>query len=101
MCCASQEQPSTSYRKDTRPFAAGLHRTCSRLVARAATLSRRREAAAPIRLFDSIQDAVTALAAGELVVVLDSEDRENEGDLVMSGDKVRKLAPKIIRQAKP
>lgn len=39
-------------------------------------------------LFDSIADAVNALAAGQFVLVLDNEDRENEGDLIISGDKV-------------
>jgi 3,4-dihydroxy-2-butanone 4-phosphate synthase len=40
------------------------------------------------RGFDSIPSALDALAAGEVVVVLDDEDRENEGDLVMAADKV-------------
>ena len=38
--------------------------------------------------FDSIPSALAALAAGEVVVVLDDEARENEGDLVMAADKV-------------
>lgn len=33
--------------------------------------------------FDSIPTALSALRAGEFVVVLDSEDRENEGDLII------------------
>ncbi len=33
---------------------------------------------------DSIADAVAAVAAGELVVVVDDTDRENEGDLIMA-----------------
>jgi 3,4-dihydroxy 2-butanone 4-phosphate synthase/GTP cyclohydrolase II len=33
---------------------------------------------------DSIEDALTALALGSLVVVMDNEDRENEGDLIMA-----------------
>ena len=33
---------------------------------------------------DSIADAVAAIAAGELVVVVDDTDRENEGDLIMA-----------------
>jgi len=36
--------------------------------------------------FDSIADAVAAVARGEMVVVLDDEDRENEGDLIMAAD---------------
>ncbi len=33
---------------------------------------------------DSIEDALTAVAAGECVIVVDDEDRENEGDLIMA-----------------
>lgn len=38
--------------------------------------------------FDSIEAALEALRKGIPVVVLDDEDRENEGDLIVSGDKV-------------
>ncbi len=34
--------------------------------------------------FDRIEDALTAIAAGEMVVVTDDARRENEGDLVMA-----------------
>ena len=37
--------------------------------------------------FDSVEDAIRAVAAGELVVVVDDEDRENEGDLIMAAAK--------------
>ena len=37
--------------------------------------------------FDTIDDVVRALAAGEIVIVTDDEDRENEGDLVMAAEK--------------
>ena len=40
--------------------------------------------------FDSIASALEALRRGKMVVVLDDEDRENEGDLIMAADKVRK-----------
>jgi 3,4-dihydroxy 2-butanone 4-phosphate synthase / GTP cyclohydrolase II len=36
----------------------------------------------------SIDEAIGAIARGEMVVVVDSPDRENEGDLVMAADKV-------------
>ena len=36
-----------------------------------------------IRL-DSIEDAITAIKAGRAVVVVDDEDRENEGDLIFA-----------------
>jgi 3,4-dihydroxy 2-butanone 4-phosphate synthase / GTP cyclohydrolase II len=35
---------------------------------------------------DSIDDALTALAAGQMVVVLDDKGRENEGDLIIAAD---------------
>ena len=38
---------------------------------------------------DSTEDIVNAIRAGEMVVILDDEDRENEGDLVMAAAKVR------------
>jgi 3,4-dihydroxy 2-butanone 4-phosphate synthase/GTP cyclohydrolase II len=38
---------------------------------------------------DRIEDAIAAIAAGELVVVVDDEDRENEGDLIMAAEKAR------------
>ncbi len=37
--------------------------------------------------FDSIEDALTAIAAGDMVVVVDDDDRENEGDLIMAASK--------------
>ncbi|MFD2237082.1 3,4-dihydroxy-2-butanone-4-phosphate synthase [Aureimonas populi] len=36
---------------------------------------------------DRIEDAIEAIAAGELVVVVDDTDRENEGDLIMAASK--------------
>ena len=36
----------------------------------------------------SVEDAVGAIARGEMVVVVDSKDRENEGDLVMAAEHV-------------
>ncbi|WP_460462426.1 3,4-dihydroxy-2-butanone-4-phosphate synthase [Arthrobacter pigmenti] len=39
----------------------------------------------PIHL-DSIQDAITAIAAGRAVVVVDDPDRENEGDIVFAAE---------------
>ncbi|MEI2699396.1 MAG: bifunctional 3,4-dihydroxy-2-butanone-4-phosphate synthase/GTP cyclohydrolase II [Microthrixaceae bacterium] len=35
-------------------------------------------------VFASIEDAVAAIARGEIIVVVDDEDRENEGDLIMA-----------------
>ncbi len=39
-------------------------------------------------MFDSVEDAIQAMARGEMVVMVDDEDRENEGDLVMAAEKV-------------
>ena len=38
--------------------------------------------------FDSIEEAISRLKKGEMVICVDDEDRENEGDLIMLGDKV-------------
>jgi 3,4-dihydroxy 2-butanone 4-phosphate synthase / GTP cyclohydrolase II len=42
----------------------------------------------PSSRFASIEDAVAALARGEFLVVVDDEDRENEGDLVIAAEHV-------------
>src|SRR3954469_11086384 len=38
--------------------------------------------------FAPIEDAIAALRAGRFVIVVDDEDRENEGDLVLAAEKV-------------
>src|SRR4029077_9720503 len=38
--------------------------------------------------FATIEQAVDALRAGQFVVVVDDEDRENEGDLVLAAERV-------------
>lgn len=40
------------------------------------------------RLFNTIPEAIEAIKAGEFIVVVDDEDRENEGDLIMASEKV-------------
>jgi 3,4-dihydroxy 2-butanone 4-phosphate synthase/GTP cyclohydrolase II len=37
---------------------------------------------------DSIEEAITAIQAGAMVIVVDDEDRENEGDLIMAAAQV-------------
>ena len=37
--------------------------------------------------FDSMEDALAAFARGEFLVVMDDEDRENEGDLIIAAEK--------------
>jgi 3,4-dihydroxy 2-butanone 4-phosphate synthase/GTP cyclohydrolase II len=36
--------------------------------------------------FDPVTDAITAIGRGDIVVVVDDEDRENEGDLIMAAE---------------
>ena len=38
--------------------------------------------------FARIEDAVEAIRAGEMIIVVDDEDRENEGDLTIAAEKV-------------
>ncbi|HXC58494.1 MAG TPA: 3,4-dihydroxy-2-butanone-4-phosphate synthase, partial [Steroidobacteraceae bacterium] len=45
------------------------------------------ESAPPV--FDRIEDILVDLAAGKMVVIVDDEDRENEGDLLMAAQCVR------------
>ena len=40
------------------------------------------------RAFDTVENAVRELAAGQLVIVVDDEDRENEGDFIGAADKI-------------
>jgi len=43
--------------------------------------------------FASVEDAVEAIRLGQMVIVVDDEDRENEGDLTVAAEKV---TPEII-----
>jgi 3,4-dihydroxy 2-butanone 4-phosphate synthase/GTP cyclohydrolase II len=45
-------------------------------------------AAQPPPAFDSIESAIEDIRAGRIVIVVDDEDRENEGDLVMAAERV-------------
>jgi 3,4-dihydroxy 2-butanone 4-phosphate synthase/GTP cyclohydrolase II len=38
---------------------------------------------------DSVEDIVADIKAGRMVVLMDDEDRENEGDLIMAAEKIR------------
>ncbi len=38
--------------------------------------------------FSPIEDVVADIAAGKMVIIVDDEDRENEGDLIMAAEKV-------------
>jgi len=39
-------------------------------------------------MFNTIEETVEAIKNGEMVIIVDDEDRENEGDLVMAAEKV-------------
>ncbi|HET7057519.1 MAG TPA: 3,4-dihydroxy-2-butanone-4-phosphate synthase, partial [Nitrospiraceae bacterium] len=38
--------------------------------------------------FDSIEQAIKDIKRGRFIILVDDEDRENEGDLVMAAEKV-------------
>jgi 3,4-dihydroxy 2-butanone 4-phosphate synthase / GTP cyclohydrolase II len=38
--------------------------------------------------FDSIDEAITAIRNGEVIIIVDDEDRENEGDFVCAAEKI-------------
>ena len=42
--------------------------------------------------FDTIETAIKAIKDGEMIIVLDDEDRENEGDLVMAAELITREA---------
>ncbi len=48
--------------------------------------------------FDAIDDAIADIRAGKMVVVLDDEDRENEGDLVMASQMITPEAINFMRK---
>jgi 3,4-dihydroxy 2-butanone 4-phosphate synthase/GTP cyclohydrolase II len=45
-----------------------------------------------LRHFAAIEDAIQAIRAGKMVIVVDDEGRENEGDLTMAAEKVTPAA---------
>jgi 3,4-dihydroxy 2-butanone 4-phosphate synthase/GTP cyclohydrolase II len=47
----------------------------------------------PARSFASVEDAVAAIRAGQMVIVVDDENRENEGDLTVAAEKI---TPQLI-----
>ncbi|MDQ6826610.1 MAG: bifunctional 3,4-dihydroxy-2-butanone-4-phosphate synthase/GTP cyclohydrolase II [Candidatus Eremiobacteraeota bacterium] len=52
----------------------------------------------PRNPIDSIEAAIADIRAGKMVVVLDDEDRENEGDLVMAAQTVTPQAINFMRK---
>jgi 3,4-dihydroxy 2-butanone 4-phosphate synthase/GTP cyclohydrolase II len=54
--------------------------------------------APPASTMDSIESAIADIRAGKMVIVLDDEDRENEGDVVMAAAKVTPEAINFMRK---
>ncbi|MFN5620236.1 MAG: 3,4-dihydroxy-2-butanone-4-phosphate synthase [Flavobacteriales bacterium] len=42
----------------------------------------------PLRKLDTIESALEDVSAGKLIIVVDDEDRENEGDFIVAADRV-------------
>jgi 3,4-dihydroxy 2-butanone 4-phosphate synthase/GTP cyclohydrolase II len=79
---SGQRQPSfTSIRK----LSSALPQLAVRLTSERSTM-------------DSIEAALEDIRAGKMVIVLDDEDRENEGDLVMAAEKVTPAAINFMRK---
>ena len=63
---------------------------------------RDRQGRAPKRTpFAPIEDAVAAFRAGQMIIVVDDEDRENEGDLTIAAEKVTPEAINFMAQLRP
>jgi 3,4-dihydroxy 2-butanone 4-phosphate synthase/GTP cyclohydrolase II len=71
------------------------YRTLQRLTRVLPQLALQPQAHSP---FDTIEDALDDIRAGKMVVVLDDEDRENEGDLVMAAQMVTPEAINFMRK---
>jgi len=50
------------------------------------------------QVFDAIEDAIADIRSGKMVIVLDDEDRENEGDLVMAAQMITPDAINFMRR---
>lgn len=48
--------------------------------------------------FHTIEEAIRDLRDGKMVIVVDDEDRENEGDLIMAAERVTPEAINFIEQ---
>lgn len=49
-----------------------------------------------VRAFSTVQAAVDAIARGEVVIVVDAEDRENEGDFLCAAEKITPKTANLI-----
>src|SRR5258706_16198690 len=55
-------------------------------------------AVAPEPPFTTVEDAIAEIAQGRMVIVVDDEDRENEGDLTMAAESVTAEDVAFIRK---
>ena len=46
-----------------------------------------------MKMLDSIPDAIQAIQQGEVIIVVDDEDRENEGDFLVAA---RHATPEVV-----
>ena len=79
---SGQRQPSF---KSIRALSSALPELAARLTPQRSTM-------------DSIESAIADIREGKMVIVLDDEDRENEGDLVMAAEKVTPEAINFMRK---
>src|SRR5258708_9094904 len=49
--------------------------------------------------FARIEDAIPAIHAGQMVIVVDDEDREHEGDLTIAAEKITPQAINFMAQS--
>ena len=47
--------------------------------------------------FTNVPDAIEEIRAGRMIVIVDDEDRENEGDLMLAAEKVTPEAINFMR----
>src|SRR5271170_3390567 len=57
-----------------------------------------RETRSRARSFARIEDAIAAIHAGQMVIVVDDENRENEGDLTIAAEKITPQAVNFMAQ---
>ncbi|GAX74865.1 hypothetical protein CEUSTIGMA_g2311.t1 [Chlamydomonas eustigma] len=92
--CASRCTPRTSYAhvkeklKSASRYFHRLHIVNGQPGADSLNLPVDRHLSVPLPGFHSIKEALNDLQRGKFVVVLDDEDRENEGDLIICADRV-------------
>ncbi len=48
------------------------------------------------KIFDTIEEAIEDIKNGKMIIVVDDEDRENEGDIIMAAEKVTPEAVNFI-----